>query len=175
MILAGIGAYAPPLEYADNAQRYATEPMIDALERYQEQNGLKIDGVANPGGPTERSINNRLLGKPRGVGLLYDPPEPIAATVGNGFENRREDVASVQRRLGALGFLPEDPFDRPLGFIDERTTNGTRAFQRAEALADDGWLAPGGETEQALEDAVADLARANGNDWFAFAQRAGRS
>src|SRR5689334_20029552 len=55
-----VGAYAPPPEYADNPQRYATEPMIDALERFQEQNGLKIDAVAKPGGPTERAINNAL-------------------------------------------------------------------------------------------------------------------
>jgi hypothetical protein len=79
-----INAYAPPAEYADNAQRYTTEPMIGALERYQEQKGLKIDGVAKPGGPTERSINNDLLGKPRGAGLLYDPPSALTGTVGNG-------------------------------------------------------------------------------------------
>lgn len=170
-----INAYSPPPEYADNPQRYATEPMVDALERYQERNGLKIDGIANPGGPTERAINNHLLEKPRGAGLLYDPPSSLAGTVGNGFENRPKDVAGVQRRLGALNYLPEDPFDRPRGFIDEATTNGIKAFQRAKGLAEDGWLAPRGETERALDNAIADLARAKGRDWFAFAQRAGRA
>ena len=170
-----IGAYEPPPEYAENPQRYTTEPMIGALERYQERNGLKIDGIANPGGPTERAINNRMLEKPRGAGLLYDPPSALAGTVGNGFENRRSDVASVQRRLGALNYLPEDPFDKPHGFIDEATTNGVKAFQRAKGLADDGWLAPNGETERALEDAVSDLARAKGRDWFSYLERAGRA
>src|SRR6185503_959982 len=81
------------------------------------------------------------------------------------------DVASVQRRLGALGHLLEDPFDNPHGFIDETTTNGIKAFQRAKGLFDDGWMAPRGETERALGDAVSDLARAKGSEWFAFADR----
>ncbi len=173
--LRSIRAYAPPPEYADNPQRYATEPMISALERYQEQHGLKIDGVALPGGPTERAINNRLLAKPRGAGLLYDPPSSLSGTVGCGFENRRSNVAGVQRRLGALGYLPEDPFDKPHGFIDEATANGIKAFQRASGLADDGWLAPGGETERALDDAISDLAGAKRHDWFDFVERAGRA
>ncbi len=170
-----VGAYAPPPEYADSPQRYATEPMIDALERFQEQNGLKIDAVAKPGGPTERAINNALLKKPRGAGLLYDPPTALAGTVGNGFENRREDVISVQRRLGALNYLPEDPFDKPHGFIDENTTNGIKEFQRAKRLVEDGRLAPRGETERALDGAVADLARAKAGEWFSFLERAGRA
>jgi len=170
-----IDAYAPPPEYADAPQRYATEPMIDALVKFQEQNGLKIDSIVNPGGPTERAINNRLLMKPRGAGLLYDAPEPLGGTVGNGFANRHADVAAVQRLLGALGHLPEDPFDRPHGFIDESTTEATKAFQREQGLVEDGWLAPGGETERALRDAARDLARAKGRDWLQFAERAGRA
>ena len=87
-----------------------------------------MDGYANPNGPTERAINNRLLEKPKGAGLLFDPPAPLAGTVGNGFENRRGDVATVQRILGALDHLPEDPFDQPHEFIDENTTGAIKAF-----------------------------------------------
>jgi peptidoglycan hydrolase-like protein with peptidoglycan-binding domain len=168
-----IDVYAPPPEYAREPQRYATEPMIRALESFQERNGLKVDGYAKPGGPTERAINNRLLEKPKGVGLLYDPPAPLAGTVGNGFENRRGDVATVQRLLGAVEHIPEDPFDRPHGLIDQRTLDGIKSFQRKTGLTDDGWLAPGGETERALHAAVADLARAKGRDWLQYAERAG--
>lgn len=170
-----IKAYIPPAEYQENAQRYATEPMIGALERYQQDKGLKVDGIANPGGPTERAINNELLEKPRGAGLLYDPPTALAGTVGNGFENRREDVAAVKRGLGALGYLPEDPFDKPHGFIDEAATNGIKTFQRAKGLTDDGWLAPNGETERALDGAVQDLSRARRLEWIAYAARANRA
>jgi len=70
-----IDAYTPPPEYAGEPQAYATEPMINALKKFREQNGLKIDGYAKPNGPTERAINNRLLEKPKGVGLLFDPPQ----------------------------------------------------------------------------------------------------
>ena len=170
-----IDAYTPPPEYAGEPQSYATESMIHALEKFQEQNGLRVDGYASPNGPTERAINNRLLAKPRGAGLLFDPPARLAGTVGNGFENRRGDVAAVQRVLGALGALPEDPFDQPRGFIDENTTGAIKGFQRKRGLADDGWLAPNGETERALRDAIADLARAKAGDWFKFAERAGRA
>jgi hypothetical protein len=171
-----INAYAPPLEYANEPQRYATEPMINALEKFQEQNGLKIDGYAAPGGPTERAINNRLLGKPRGAGLLYDSPAPLSASVGDGRENRRADVATVQRLLGALDHMPEDPFDAPHGFVDQRTLDGVKGFQRRKGLREDGWLAPGGETERALHAAGADLARLKRKDWLKFfAERAAQA
>lgn len=168
-----IDAYTPPPEYAAGPQRYATEPMIDALNAFQEQNGLKTDSYANPGGPTERAINNRLLGKPKGTGLLFEPPGPLAGTVGNGFRNERRDVATVQRMLGALEYMPEDPYDRPPGFIDERTTAATRRYQRDMGLEPDGWMAPGGETETALHNSISDLVRDKGRDWFACAERAG--
>lgn len=170
-----IEAYTPPPEYAAEPQRYPTAPLIRALEGFREQNGLKIDGYANPGGPTERAINNRLLAKPRGAGLLFDPPAPLAGTVGNGFDNRPADVAAVQRLLGAAGDLPEDPFDRPRGYIDESTTRAIQSYQRKAGLADDGWLAPNGEIERALRAAAADLARAKAGDWLEFADRAGRA
>jgi hypothetical protein len=170
-----VGAYSPPPEYADNPQRYATEPMIGSLERYQERNGLKVDGVVKPGGPTERTINNHLLEKPRGAGLLHDPPAALTGRVGNGFENRPSDVVSVKRQLGALGYGPEDPFDRPSGFIEEATTGRLKDFQRAKGLTVDGWLAPGGETERALQDALINLARAKGGEWLEFMKSANRA
>jgi peptidoglycan hydrolase-like protein with peptidoglycan-binding domain len=166
-------AYSPPPEYANEAQRYATTPMIEALEAFQEQNGLKVDGYANPGGPTERAINNRLLNKPRGAGLLFETPAQIAGSVGNGHANNPKDVASIQRQLGALGHMPEDPFDQPRGIIDARTLSGIQSFQRAKGLAPDGWIAPGGEIERALQDSVSALARREGRNWMAFAARAG--
>lgn len=167
-----VGAYSPPPEYADGPQRYITEPAVDALELFQEQNGLKIDGLALPGGPTERAINNHLLGKPQGAGLSRNFGMRIQETVGNGFRNEPADVATVKRALGGLGYLPEDPFDNPSGFIEETTSNAVRRFQRDRGLRDDGWLRPGGETEAALQMAVADLARANSAEWHNFSRRA---
>lgn len=167
--------YEPPPEYADAPQRYATETMIDAVKRLQSENALKVDGYALPGGPTERAINNALLAKPRGAGLLFEPLAPLGGPVGDGFANARADVAAVQRGLGALGYGPEDPHDRPHGLIDAATLGGVAHFQRDRGLTPDGWMAPGGETERALHEALNDLARTKGRDWLAYAERAGKA
>ena len=119
----------------------------------QERNGLKIDGYALPGGPTEQAINNNLVGKPRGAGLAQGFEIALGDSVGNGFANQPRDVQTVKRALGGLGYLPEDPFDRPSGFVDEATTNAVRGFQNDNRLKTDGWLGPGGETEAALRSA----------------------
>ena len=167
-----IGAYTPPPEYAKEPQRYTTEPMVDALEKLQEHNGLKIDGYAKPVGPTDRAINNKLMGKPRGAGLLHDFAMSIGDTVGNGFKKEPRDVETVKRALGGLGYVPEDPFDRPSGFIEESTTKAIKRFQDDNRLASDGWLQPGGETEAALQAAVARLARVKRPEWQEYRRRA---
>ena len=167
-----IGVYTPPPEYASAPQRYTTEPMVDALEKFQEQNALKIDGYAKPGGPTERAINNRLLGKPRGAGLLHDFAMSVGGTVGNGFKNEPRDVETVKRALGGLGYLPEDPFDRPSGFIEGSTTTAIKRFQDDNRLTADGWLGPKGETEAALQQAIDRLARVKRPEWLEYHRRA---
>src|SRR5689334_1890623 len=164
-------AYDPPPEYAHEPQRYATAPMNEALERFQENEGLKVDGYANPGGPTERAINNKLLEKPRGAGLLFEPVAELRDKVGNGFANDWRDVRNVKRGLGALGYLPEDPFDRPHGLIDESSTKAVKNFQADNGLLVDGWLAPGGETEAALRDKLRKLAIRGVNTWSDYWQR----
>jgi peptidoglycan hydrolase-like protein with peptidoglycan-binding domain len=169
------GIYSPDYPYDAGPARYLHDPMVEAVENFQQRNGLKVDGYLNPGGPTERAINNRLLSKPRGVGLLYEPLEPISARVGNGMENRRDDVRTIQRSLGALGLMPEDPFDDPHGFIDERTEDALRNFQSRKGLLVDGWAGPGGETERELRDALSGLARSSRSDWFEFANRAAKA
>lgn len=167
--------YNPPAPYNSGPARYLHEPMVEAVENFQKVNGLKVDGYLNPGGPTERAINNQILGKPRGAGLLYEPVDPIRARVGNGMENRREDVRAIQRSRGALGLMPEDRFDDPPGFIDERTDDALRSFQKRQGLRVDGWAGPGGETERALHEALAEVVRKSGPEWLDFANRAGRA
>jgi peptidoglycan hydrolase-like protein with peptidoglycan-binding domain len=53
--------------------------------------------------------------------------------------------------------MPEDPFDDPSGFLDERTDRSVRRFQEDNGLRPDGWMRPGGETEAALREAVSKL------------------
>lgn len=164
-------AYDPPPEYAHEPQRHATAPMNEALERFQENEGLKVDGYAKPGGPTERAINNRLLEKPRGAGLLFEPLAELRDKVGNGFANDWLDVRNVKRGLGALSYLPEDPFDRPHGLIDESSTKAVKNFQADNGLKIDGWLGPGGETEATLRDELRGLAVRGASAWRNYWQR----
>lgn len=168
----GIGAYVPPPEYADQIQRYLTGPVVDATRSFQEQNGLKIDGYAEANGETERAINNRLLEKPRGAGLLHDFEMSLDGTVGSGFRNDERDVKKAKRALGGLGYMPEDPFDEPSGFIDERTDRAIRNFQDDQDLRVDGWMRPGGPTETALRTALDDLSKSMRPAWERYHRRA---
>lgn len=142
-----------------------------SIEKHQEADRLRVDGRLNPGGPTEQTINNRLLRKPPGAGLLGAPAIRLAGSVGNDRENRSDDVVTVKKTLGGLGLMAEDPFDRPHSFIDAPTTAGIRAFQRAKKLKEDGTLDPGGETEAALRNALGNLAHTFGPEWRAFHKR----
>ena len=160
------------LDIGDGAFKSLLTPSLSrSIEKHQEASDLRVDGHLNPGGPTEQSINNRLLGKPAGAGLIGGRPLRLAGGVGNDRENREDDVVAVKKALGGLGLMAEDPFDRPHPFIDLPTTAGIRAFQRAKKLKEDGALEPGGETEAALRTAVGNLARSFGPEWRAFQKR----
>ena len=39
---------------------YVSKPFFDGLKAFQKDNGLRVDGIANPGGPTERVLDTRL-------------------------------------------------------------------------------------------------------------------
>jgi len=40
---------------------YPDQPMIDGIRNFQRGHGLKADGVAKPGGSTERRLNTELM------------------------------------------------------------------------------------------------------------------
>lgn len=97
----------------------------------------------------------------------------IGAPVGNGMDNEEEDVRRVRTGLEETGHLAaeekreRDYMSRPLGIITRTLENGIRDFQRDNDLKEDGWLAPGGETEAALvqklrqkQDAAVSMTRA---------------
>ncbi len=75
----------------DNAFDFLAEPSRSPFaptdtesktERFQEQNGLKIDRIARPGGETERAINNRLTEKPPGAALGFELDGRIGGKIG---------------------------------------------------------------------------------------------
>jgi peptidoglycan hydrolase-like protein with peptidoglycan-binding domain len=97
--------------------------------------------------------------------LYREPPPPIRAAVGSGGKNEARDVQSIQRTLGALGYLPEDPFDSPHGVMDASTQEAIHAAQQDAGLRVDGLVSPGGETERALNGQISDLGRRHAADW----------
>lgn len=69
--------------------------------------------------------------------------------VGDGRENREEDVKQIKRGLGTLGYWQE-PKHGVTGFIDRELDEGIKDFQADHGLRVDGWMRPRGETESAL-------------------------
>ena len=55
-----------------------------AMRAFQRDNGLKVDGLANPGGPTiRRLVDNTFRDDPKAP-----PPRPVIAAVGSGTRSR---------------------------------------------------------------------------------------
>ena len=121
---------------------FLTTAHTSAVQNFQARNGLLPDGILHPGGPTEAALNNRLLGKPPGGGLPSRFRLRLAGDVGEGLANDRRDVINAKRALGPLGYMPEDPFDEPAGFIDAGLASGLHRFQRDRILPPDGVATP---------------------------------
>ena len=87
-------------------------------------------------------LDDALFGLPSRVGSWLG----LTDEVGDGRRNREEDVAKVQCALGQLGRLKR----APTGLIDRDTDDAVRKVQRENGLKADGWLRPGGPTEQTI-------------------------
>jgi len=72
--LSALGYYPTPSDgvYGDWADRN----LFTGIQRFQQKNGLRVDGVMKPNGPTETTINQMLSGKyasPTNLGYLENP------------------------------------------------------------------------------------------------------
>ncbi|WP_316978370.1 peptidoglycan-binding domain-containing protein [Shumkonia mesophila] len=91
---------------------------------------------------------------------LFRPDDDVGITlfgpVGSGAAdaNRPEDVAKVERLLGAVGHLDLGETDGPTGYYGARLKKGIERFQAENNLVVDGVLNPGGGTIRALGDRV---------------------
>jgi len=117
-----------------------------SIRRFQGDMGLKVDGIMNPGGETERSLQRSL------TRMESDQPDRISIFegVGNNQTNRKEDVAQIQRGLSSIGLVPKARSFEPSGIIDAETTDALQSLQRRQGLKVDSMLRPGGETERTL-------------------------
>jgi hypothetical protein len=129
------------------------------VTRYQQDRHLKPDGWLAPGGETARNLALDLGGDPGGGGAAAPaaPAGPLALkdAVGDGRANRPDDVVAVKTALAGLGRYGTDRTRAPNPFLDRPLIGAVSAFQKEAGLKQDGWLAPGGETESALTAATA--------------------
>jgi peptidoglycan hydrolase-like protein with peptidoglycan-binding domain len=163
-----------PADYPQ-PQRYIHGPLVDGVRDFQKRHELPETGRVRPGDDTEAAINNRLLNKPRGAGLLTAPYAPIRREVGDGRANDSADVVNVKRAIAAIGYGAEHPRDKPNDWVGDDFFAAIRQFQQASNLTPDGWLAPGGETETAVRRELAALAARLAPAWRAYVARAQRA
>lgn len=131
----------------DTENDYITRDLDRSIRNFQRDNGLRADGVLRPGGETERAVQRDLWG----FGQNEKPASlRLSDTVGNNKINNSSDVTAVQKILGTLSHVSPAKQYEPSGVLDMDTISGIKAFQKQENLTIDGWLAPGGETETAL-------------------------
>lgn len=74
----------------------------------------------------------------------------LRGPVGNGRANDLDDIRAVKSRLAESGHFSGDTDN---GYITREMDGAIRTFQSENGLKADGYLAPGGETERALEQA----------------------
>ncbi len=148
--LNGLGLYDEP-DYGFTG--YIDRATEDGIKSFQKKNGLKIDGWLAPGGETETAISDLVH---RNVGarnfsaneVTRNLPYYIEGEVGNGRTNNEDDVLAIRQLLTNIGYHGAKNGGP---FIDRNLSDAIAAFQRDNDLKQDGWLAPGGETEQALQ------------------------
>ncbi|MBT3238856.1 MAG: hypothetical protein HOK06_08010 [Rhodospirillaceae bacterium] len=152
-----IGYYKPP---KFGITQYPDEPMFDALEKFQADNGLRRDGVMKPGGPTASRIAAQLAqmtrqkpttahrSKPR---LSFPRSFGLNAALGDGQDNRESDVKAAKRALSWAGHYPAAKAQKPDGRADSSLLSGLLDFQKSAGLKVDGWMRPGGETATTLD------------------------
>jgi peptidoglycan hydrolase-like protein with peptidoglycan-binding domain len=88
-----------------------------AIQDFQARAGLRVDGVMNPGGETERNIEAYRTGE--GFAPLPQPVEmQVKGSVGAGGANAPEDVVAAKRALAASGRYGHDRTRPPSPYTD---------------------------------------------------------
>ncbi len=83
------------------------------------------------------------------------PPLQLKDLLASNASADEEDVLNVKQRLNASGHY-EEPSYGMTRYPDNRLFDGIKSFQRDQGLTVDGYMRPGGETEAALNKAMAD-------------------
>lgn len=140
----------------DGPSGFIDRDLLAGIRKFQHGKGLAVDGWLAPGGETERNLN-RPPDRTSDFNPYLEHAEPvdIAGEVGNGRANDEADVTGVKRALSALGHYQYDLTSDPSPFIDRAMLDGIKTFQQQNGLKVDGWLGRGGETQAAMNAALA--------------------
>ncbi len=88
---------------------YPDTPMIEGIKKFQQDNGLKVDGVMKPQGPTETALGQRITTSAKPKATKLDPltglPKQEAPKLKMPTAKQWEQVAEIQKPKTAI--LPE--------------------------------------------------------------------
>jgi len=119
--------------------------------------GRQFDRVFGTG-PVEHDATGRMI-QPRAkrfdLESFRPPPRRedlrLAAPVGPGARNRRDDVVGLKKTLAGAGLFEFDPILEPSERAGEDFLRAIRDVQAGLGLEPDGLVAPGGPTAKALQ------------------------
>lgn len=134
--------------------------MIDGLKSFQSENGLSVDGVMKPGGPTERLLKTALWETENGVSTKT-PQLRLAANVGEKAPNRPEDVRTVKRALAAAGYKSGSGVS---GDIADREFLGNNRLFKSDFNLGDGNRIKSNDTANAVLARISRPSQATGSD-----------
>lgn len=147
-------------ESGDKSSGILDRDLDTATKSFQRDNGLKIDGIIRPNGETEKALNTivkRKTGQSKEVkgkdnNFFPEMPQPLKlqSSIGDGRENKSEDINSVENALAGLGHLKIGEFNKDKGTIRPSLVKAIKAFQKDNGLFVDGVMKPDGETQEAL-------------------------
>lgn len=80
--------------------------------------------------------------------ILKEPGSGLLETVGNGRRNNEQDVKTVRSNLTQMNYRTDE--DKAEDIFTRSLDAAIRTFQQDERLEQDGWLEPGGPTEERL-------------------------
>jgi len=132
ILRAGLNTLGNRYRDPDEFPPLITREFEDATRAFQADHGLSQDGRWMPGGESERNLVARLTGD--GFDRVSRSEVRLRGSIGNGGENRREDVVTGKRVFVALGQSGYDRTRPPSPFVDTALVDAIRDFQRRYGL-----------------------------------------
>ena len=139
---------------------YPDEPLFQGIEKFQERYGLRRDGVMKPDGETVAKLGQVMA--EQGLGETKASPNVLGLSgeIGPGRANRPHDVFALSQALTWAGSPTQPARAFGAGQTEVELSDAIKGFQKSAGLKVDGWLRPYGETEEALNRALAPKAQA---------------